>query len=111
MERSVSIFGLGYVGTVLFGCLAADGHRVLGVDIDPVKIDLLKSGQAPILEEGIRELIEQAIGTGKVEFTADGDHALRNSEISFVCVGTPSMPNGDQDLNALRRIRNNSRSP
>lgn len=104
MERSVSIFGLGYVGTVLFGCLAADGHRVLGVDIDPVKIDLLKSGQAPILEEGIRELIEQAIGTGKVEFTADGDHALRNSEISFVCVGTPSMPNGDQDLNALRRI-------
>lgn len=104
MERSISIFGLGYVGTVLFGCLAADGHRVLGVDIDPVKIDLLKSGRAPILEEGIRELIEQAIGTGKVEFTSDGDYALRNSEISFICVGTPSLPNGDQNLGALRRI-------
>ena len=104
MERSVSIFGLGYVGTVLLGCLAADGHRVIGVDIDPVKLQLLQNGQPPILEDGIQELIHSAFQRGMVEITDDSGHAVRNSEISFVCVGTPSMPNGSQDLSAVRRI-------
>jgi GDP-mannose 6-dehydrogenase len=104
MERSISIFGLGYVGTVLLGCLAADGHRVFGVDIDPVKIKLLQGGQPPILEEGIQELISRAAGRRRTEFTNDSGHAVHNSEISFVCVGTPSMPNGNQDLSALQRI-------
>jgi GDP-mannose 6-dehydrogenase len=104
MARSVSIFGLGYVGTVLLGCFAADGHRVIGVDIDPLKIELLRNGRPPILEEGIQELISNAVTRGRVEITDDSGYAIQNSEVTFVCVGTPSMLNGNQDLSAVKRI-------
>jgi GDP-mannose 6-dehydrogenase len=100
----VSVFGLGYVGTVLLGCLARAGHHVVGIDLDQDKLRLFRGGQSPILEEGIQELIEQAIHSGRAEFSDNAAYAINNSEISFICVGTPSMQNGSQDIRALERV-------
>jgi len=103
-NRRISIFGLGYVGAVSLACLARDGHRVVGVDIDPVKLDLIRARKSPILEEGIQELMRDVVGSGRVRVTQDAAQALRDTEISFVCVGTPSAANGSQDLTALLRL-------
>jgi GDP-mannose 6-dehydrogenase len=102
--RRISIFGLGYVGAVSLACLARDGHRVIGVDIDPVKLDLIRSRKSPILEEGIQELMRDVVDSGRVTVTHDAAQALRDTELSFVCVGTPSAPNGSQDLGAILRL-------
>jgi GDP-mannose 6-dehydrogenase len=104
MEIGISIFGLGYVGTVSLGCLSAEGHRVIGVDIDPNKLDLVRKGISPIIEEGVCELIAETVKNGRMEVTDDVAYAVHNTEISFVCVGTPSATNGSQDLGALKRI-------
>jgi len=104
MKRKISIFGLGYVGTVLLGCLAREGHNIIGVDIDPVKQNLLRQGQSPIIEEGMQELIAQAMDSGRVEITDDAEYAIHHSDISFTCVGTPSMPNGSQNMGAMKRL-------
>ncbi len=100
----VSIFGLGYVGAVSAACLARDGHEVIGVDIDNQKLDLLRSGRAPIVEENIQELTKDAIASGRLTVSNDANHAIANSDISFVCVGTPSLPNGDQDQRAILEV-------
>src|SRR3954469_18925141 len=100
----ISIFGLGYVGAVSLACLARDGHRVIGVDIDPTKLDLIRSRKSPILEEGIQELMRDVVESGRVSVTHDAAQAVRDTEISFVCVGTPSAPNGSQDLTAILRL-------
>jgi GDP-mannose 6-dehydrogenase len=100
----ISVFGLGYVGAVSVACLARDDHQVIGVDIDPVKLDLIRSGRSPIVEEGIQELMQQVVSAGKVQVTHQVADAVRATELSFVCVGTPSSPNGSQDLSAVRRI-------
>ncbi len=100
----ISVFGLGYVGAVSLACLARDGHHVIGVDVDPHKLDLIRSGRSPIVEEGIQELMKSVVASGKVEVTNDVEAAIRGSEVSFVCVGTPSAPNGGQDLGAIRRV-------
>jgi GDP-mannose 6-dehydrogenase len=102
--KRISIFGLGYVGAVSLACLARDGHHVIGVDIDPVKLDLIRSRKSPILEEGIQELMRDVVESGRVSVTHDAAQALRDTELSFVCVGTPSAPNGSQDLNAILRL-------
>jgi GDP-mannose 6-dehydrogenase len=102
--KRISIFGLGYVGAVSLACLARDGHKVIGVDIDPVKLDLIRSRKSPILEEGIQELMRDVVESGRVAVTHDAAQALRDTELSFVCVGTPSAPNGNQDLNAILRL-------
>ena len=104
LVKRISIFGLGYVGAVSLACLARDGHRVIGVDIDPVKLDLIRSRKSPILEEGIQELMRDVVESGRVSVTHDAAQALRDTELSFVCVGTPSAPNGSQDLNAILRL-------
>lgn len=104
MTEKVSIFGLGYVGTVLLGCLARDGHPVIGVDIDSRKLEMIQNGQTPVIEEGMQELIAEAVASGRVEVTDDADEALRRSRISFTCVGTPSLPNGSQDMRAILRL-------
>src|SRR5687767_11386893 len=96
--KRISIFGLGYVGAVSLACLARDGHQVIGVDVDPVKLDLIRNRKSPILEEGIQELMRDVVESGRVTVTDDGAQALRDTELSFVCVGTPSAPNGSQDL-------------
>jgi GDP-mannose 6-dehydrogenase len=100
----ISIFGLGYVGTVSLACLARDGHHVIGVDIDPHKIAMLRDGLSPIIETGLRELMAEVVATGRVEVTEDVAAAVHGSELSFVCVGTPARPNGSQDLRALERV-------
>ena len=104
IPRSISIFGLGYVGAVSLACLARDGHRVIGVDIDPVKLELIRNRKSPILEEGIQELMRDVVNSGRVSVTRDAAEAMRDTEISFVCVGTPSASNGSQDLTAILRL-------
>jgi GDP-mannose 6-dehydrogenase len=103
-SKHISIFGLGYVGAVSLACLARDGHRVIGVDVDPVKLDLIRSRKSPILEEGIQELMRDVVDSGRVSVTRDAQQALCDTEISFVCVGTPSAANGSQDLTAILRL-------
>jgi GDP-mannose 6-dehydrogenase len=102
--RRISIFGLGYVGAVSLACLARDGHRVYGVDIDQTKLDLIRSRKSPILEEGIQELMADVVDSGRVSVTNDARQAIADTEISFVCVGTPSAANGSQDLTAILRL-------
>jgi GDP-mannose 6-dehydrogenase len=102
--RRISIFGLGYVGAVSLACLARDGHRVVGVDVDPVKLDLIRKRKSPILEEGIQELMRDVVESGRVSVSNDAMQALRDTELSFVCVGTPSAANGSQDLTAILRL-------
>jgi GDP-mannose 6-dehydrogenase len=100
----ISIFGMGYVGAVSAACLARDGHQVIGVDLDPLKLDLLRQGRSPIVEEGIQELTRKVVSEGRITVTDDTEAAIRDTELSFVCVGTPSSPNGRQDLGAVLRL-------
>jgi GDP-mannose 6-dehydrogenase len=102
--KRISIFGLGYVGAVSLACLARDGHKVTGVDIDPVKLDLIRNRKSPILEEGIQELMRDVVDSGRVSVTHDAMQAVLDTEVSFVCVGTPSAANGSQDLTAILRL-------
>lgn len=100
----ISIFGMGYVGTVSAGCLAMEGHEVIGVDPVRTKVDLINAGQCPIIEEDIGEIIAAMVKSGRLRATADQDEAIRQTELSFVCVGTPSQPNGNLDLSYIRRV-------
>jgi GDP-mannose 6-dehydrogenase len=100
----ISIFGLGYVGTVSAGCLADDGHEVVGVDPLPTKVDLINRGQSPIIETDIGEIIAATVKAGRLRATSDPVEAIRETELSFVCVGTPSQANGNLDLRYIRRI-------
>ena len=100
----VSIFGLGYVGTVCAGCLAQDGHEVIGVDPVPTKVDLINSGRSTIVEAEIGELIAKAVESGMLHATDKTSDAVENSELSFVCVGTPSQINGNLDLTHVRQV-------
>jgi GDP-mannose 6-dehydrogenase len=100
----ISIFGLGYVGTVSAGCLASEGHQVVGVDPVAAKVDLINRGQSPIIEEEIAEIIAEASSSGRLRATADSTEAIRDTDLSIVCVGTPSQPNGNLDLQFIRRI-------
>ena len=100
----ISVFGLGYVGAVSAGCLADDGHEVVGVDPLPTKVDLINRGQSPIVETDIGEIIAATAKAGRLRATSDPGKAIRETELSFVCVGTPSQANGNLDLRYIRRI-------
>jgi GDP-mannose 6-dehydrogenase len=100
----VSIFGLGYVGTVCAGCLAKDGHEIVGVDPVRTKVDLINSGKAPIIEADIDEIIAEAVKAGRLRATDDSDQAIQDTELSVVCVGTPSQINGNLDLTHVRHV-------
>jgi GDP-mannose 6-dehydrogenase len=100
----VSIFGLGYVGTVLAGCLANDGHEVIGVDPVQTKVNLINIGQSPIIEADISEIIASSAQAGRLRATDDVAQVIRETELSFVCVGTPSQPNGNLDLRYIKRV-------
>ena len=100
----ISIFGMGYVGTVSAGCLAMEGHEVIGVDPVRTKVDLINAGQCPIIEEDIGEIIAAMVKSGRLRATQDQDEAIRQTELSFVCVGTPSQSNGNLDLTYIRRV-------
>jgi len=100
----VSIFGLGYVGTVSAGCLANEGHEIIGVDPVRTKVDLINAGRSPIIEKDIEEIIAQAVKAGRLRATDDTIQAIRDTELSFVCVGTPSQINGNLDLTHVRNV-------
>ncbi|MER7937367.1 MULTISPECIES: nucleotide sugar dehydrogenase [unclassified Streptomyces] len=100
----VSVFGLGYVGCVSAACLAGMGHEVIGVDVNQVKVDLVNDAKAPVVEERIGELLAEVVGSGALRATRDVREAIMNSEVSLVCVGTPSEPNGSLCTTYLERV-------
>jgi GDP-mannose 6-dehydrogenase len=100
----LSVFGLGYVGCVSAACFAREGHEVTGVDVNPTKVEIINEGRSPIVEAGINELIGEMVKAGRLRATTDSAEAVRASEISLVCVGTPSQPNGSLDLTYVRRV-------
>ena len=105
---NISVFGLGYVGTVSAACLAQEGHVVTGVDINPKKTEMIASGNSPIVEPGLAELIDEVVKTGNLQVTLDSQEAIHNSVASLICVGTPSNDNGslkvDHVLTVCREI-------
>jgi GDP-mannose 6-dehydrogenase len=100
----ISVFGLGYVGAVSSACMAAGGHEVIGVDKNPTKVDLINRGCSPIIETGVDEIIREAAGDGRLQATTATGEAIRGSEISLVCVGTPSEHNGSLKLDFVRKV-------
>jgi GDP-mannose 6-dehydrogenase len=100
----VSVFGIGYVGTVVAACMADEGHRLVAVDVSTDKIDAINAGQSPIVEPGLGELIERAVKAGRLSATADVNQAVAETELSFICVGTPSQTNGSLDLKFVLQI-------
>lgn len=100
----VSVFGLGYVGCVTAACLADRGFNVVGVDVASSKVDLMNSGQATIVEEGIAELVHAGHVAGRLRATTSVADAVEASDISLVCVGTPSQPNGNLNLSYVERV-------
>ncbi len=100
----VSVFGLGYVGAVSCACLPELGHDVVGVDINALKVELIASGQSPVVEEGIEELISAAVKAGKLTATNDVAAAVLGTEVSLISVATPSLPNYMPDLTALDAV-------
>ncbi|WP_338758421.1 nucleotide sugar dehydrogenase [Massilia sp. METH4] len=100
----ISIFGLGYVGAVSAGCLATDGHEVIGVDPNQTKVDLINKGTTPIIEKDIGEMIAKTVKEGQLRATTDVRDAVLNSDMSLICVGTPSQLNGNLDLSHVRKV-------
>ena len=100
----ISIFGLGYVGAVSAGCLASDGHQVVGVDPNLTKVDLINQGVTPIIEKDIGEMIAATVQSGHLRATADVRDAVMHTDMSLICVGTPSQLNGNLDLSHVRKV-------
>jgi GDP-mannose 6-dehydrogenase len=100
----VSVFGLGYVGTVSCGCFANDGFTVLGVDVSATKVALMNDGRSPIVEERIGDLLADAVRDGRLRATTDVEEAVAATDISVVSVGTPGSPNGKLSLDAVERV-------
>jgi GDP-mannose 6-dehydrogenase len=100
----VSVFGLGYVGSVSAASFAADGHTVVGVDVNPDKVASLNEGRSPIVEKGLDELIKTAAANGSLRATTSTDEAVQATDLSLLCVGTPSRRNGSLDLSYLTRV-------
>ena len=100
----ISVFGLGYVGTVCSACLAQRGHSVVGVDKVEAKVDLIQSGRAPIIEPAIDDLVKQNVDAKRLVATLDVDEAVSSTDMSIVCVGTPSQSNGALSLAAIEKV-------
>jgi GDP-mannose 6-dehydrogenase len=100
----VSVFGLGYVGSVSAASFAADGHTVVGVDVNADKVASLNEGRSPIVEKGLDELIRTGAGNGSLRATTSTTEAVNATELSLLCVGTPSRKNGSLDLSYLERV-------
>jgi GDP-mannose 6-dehydrogenase len=100
----VAVFGLGYVGCVSAAGFASLGHDVVGVDINPTKVQLVRDGKSPILEPGLNELLAAEVAGGRLRATEEAGGAVTESDVSLVCVGTPSSPNGKLDTGALERV-------
>ncbi len=100
----ISVFGIGYVGAVSAACLADDGHMVVAVDVNPGKVSCLNSGRSPIVEPGLGTLISNGVAHGRLRATTNAEEAVFDTDLSLVCVGTPSDRNGSLDLGYVRRV-------
>jgi len=100
----ISVLGLGYVGTVCAACLADRGHNVIGVDKLETKVNLIRSGRSPVIERDIDELVKRTVKAGRLVATTDAPEAIASTELSIVCVGTPSQPNGALNLKAIEAV-------
>jgi len=100
----ICVLGLGYVGAVSAGCLAKEGHEVIGVDPERTKVDLINAGRSPIIEKDIGEIIAEQVAAGRLRASTELAEAVRHSDLVFVCVGTPSQANGGIDLKYVRRV-------
>ena len=98
----ISVFGLGYVGCVSSACFSDTGHEVIGVDTNPLKVEIINDGRSPVVEPGVEDLIGRAVKDRRVRATTDATDAVHNSDLSLVCVGTPGQPNGSLDLSYVK---------
>ena len=106
MQKSmnISVFGMGYVGLVTSACLAKQGHRVIGVDVNAAKVDLLNSGQSPLLESSVEQMVRAVVSGGLLRATHSPIEAVINSELSLVCVGTPTFKNGRLNISGIEKV-------
>jgi len=104
MPRTLSVLGLGYVGSVTAACLAHKGNRVIGVDINPSKVETVQAGRSPVLEKGIDEIVTESSRAGRLNATTNVAEAVAGSDTSFICVGTPNLRNGEHDLRQIERV-------
>lgn len=104
MGLSISIFGLGYVGSVSAACFASMGHRVTGVDVNPAKVEMMEDGRSPIIEASMIELVAEGHRACRLHATVDSVAAVLDSDVSFVCVGTPSLRSGKLDLSHIEKV-------
>ena len=104
MTHRISVFGLGYVGSVMAVCLAHRGNHVIGVDVNPEKVELFASGKPTVLENGLAALITESWNQSRLGATLDAKRAVQDSDISYVCVGTPTLKNGEHDLSQLDHV-------
>ena len=100
----VSVLGLGYVGCVTAACLAKAGHKVLGVDINQEKVAIVNAAEAPIVEPGLDELLAEVVRKGWFRATTSMEEAVIGSDMSLICVGTPSRANGQIEVSAVERV-------
>lgn len=100
----IAVFGMGYVGVVSSACLAADGYKIVGVEISPEKVALLNEGRSPIVEPGVAERIADACTAGRFRATSEPEEALQDAEVALVCVGTPTGPGGGADISAVEAV-------
>ena len=100
----ISVLGLGYVGTVVAGCLARAGHEVIGIDTELRKVELVNAGKSPIIEKEIGQIIAQQVEAGRLSASTEVTVAVQQSDLILVCVGTPSRSNGDIELRHVRRV-------
>lgn len=100
----ISVFGLGYVGCISAACFAREGFDVIGVDINPAKVDMMQNGRPTVVEEGTPELVAEMVSLGRLRATNDIEEAVRTTDVSLICVGTPSRLNGSIDLSHIERV-------
>ncbi|HEY0456453.1 MAG TPA: nucleotide sugar dehydrogenase [Verrucomicrobiae bacterium] len=100
----ISVFGLGYVGAVTAGCLSRRGHEIIGVDVQPKKVEAFNRGEPPIIEPGLEELFRHAKAKGLLRATVNSEEAIQQSEVSIICVGTPTSESGALDLTYVREV-------
>jgi GDP-mannose 6-dehydrogenase len=100
----ISIFGMGYVGAVCAACMAESGHDVIGIDVSPIKVDLIKRGKSPVVEPGLEPLLKRQVAAGRVRATSEVNGSVSASDLSMICVGTPSQKNGGLDLHFVEAV-------
>src|SRR5439155_244160 len=104
MTRTLGVFGLGYVGCVSAACFAKAGWRVIGVDVNEMKVDMINQGRSPVLEPGLADLVRDGVANGCLRATTAPEEAVEEAALSLICVGTPSGSNGTLDLTYITRV-------